>query len=146
MSADREQQQYFNQLFNTALREARSWGVLDQLGIRHAYATALMWWFYGATWNDRPDIISGYRSPAEQRQLLQRWNAGDHVGINAKPACQSWHTLGRALDVENNRREWLEVYGMLMEYLGARWGKSFGDVNHFDLPASNQEPPNICET
>jgi hypothetical protein len=140
------EQQYYNMLWRTALQEARHYRVIDQLGIRHAYATALMWWYHGATWAERPDIVSGYRSPERQRVLRQRWDRGDRTGIVARPACRSWHTIGRAIDVQNNRPQWLDVYGYYMRALGARWGKDFNnpDPNHFDLPTPTQQPPNIC--
>jgi len=136
-------QAQFNDIWNVAFKEALRFDVVRAVALRHAWATALMWYWYGAGEPQRPDVISGYRSPARQAQLLQRWQSGHREGIRAKPACQSWHMVGRAIDVENNRPEWLEVYGALMVWLGMRWGRTFGDPNHFDYPGPN-EPPNIC--
>lgn len=130
--------QEFNRIYRAAYREAQRNQVVRELARMHAYATALMWWYYGAGEPARPDIVSGYRSPSRQRTLLNRWNRGDRAGLVEKPARQSWHMAGRAIDVERN--EWLSVYGWFMERLGARWGMRFGDPNHFDLPGPNRPP------
>lgn len=134
----------FNRIWNGAYAEARSFDVIEAVALRHAWATALMWYWYGATEAQRPDIISGFRSPARQAELLQRWKAGVTDGIAARPACRSWHMTGRALDVED-LGPWLDVYGWLMREMGMRWGIEFGDTNHFDYPGDSQ-PPNICVT
>jgi hypothetical protein len=109
----------------------------------HAWATAVLR-YYGYGYPGRPDIISGYRSPSKQRALLQRWNAGDRVGLTAKPACQSWHMLGRAIDVQTDVRGFRHYAYLLHEYTGARDGRAFGDPGHFDWPI-DKTPPNICQ-
>ena len=43
-------------------------------------------------------IVSGYRSPGRQAELLARWEAGDRAGLTSKPLVYSQHTLGRAVD------------------------------------------------
>jgi uncharacterized protein YcbK (DUF882 family) len=74
-------------------------------------------------------VTSGYRSPAEQRALLVRWQAGD-PSVIARPAENSLHLLGLAVDVESNQ---LAALGQLAERIGMRWGGRFQDPVHFDL-------------
>ena len=137
------EQEQFNRIFWGAYREAQRARVLDAVAYRHAYATAFLWWYYGLDEPERPDIISGYRSPARQRQLLTRWQSGDTRGLVAKPACKSWHTVGRAIDVESDVRGFRPYAFMLREWFGMRDGRNFSDPGHFDLPGPTQ-PPNIC--
>lgn len=110
----------------------------------HAVAT---YWLarIGFDFPARPDIISGFRSPERQAELLERWLAGDRQGIAARPACRSWHTVGRAWDVQT-QVQGFQWYRYFCEYLGARWGGRFSspDVPHFDLPGP-EDPPNICQ-
>lgn len=74
-------------------------------------------------------LTSGYRSPAEQNALLVRWQAGD-PSVIARPAENSLHLLGLAIDVESNQ---LAALGKVAESMGLRWGGRFGDPVHFDL-------------
>lgn len=128
-----------------ALAEAEAFG-LDRQSLparAHAWATAVLRWYnYGEP--ERPDIVSGYRSPAEQAALRRRWERGDRAGIVARPACQSWHTVGRAIDVESDVTGFRPYAYLLTEHTGARDGRSWDDPGHFDWPSS-QTPPNICE-
>lgn len=135
----------FNRIWAAAYREARRVQVVDAVALRHAWATALMWWYFRFTESERPDIVSGYRSPGRQQALLIRWNAGDRAGIVSKPACRSWHTVGRAVDVEQDVRGFDAYAFFLREWFGMRDGRSFGDPGHFDFPGASQ-PPNICQT
>lgn len=107
----------------------------------HAWATAMLA-KRGYGYPGRPDITSGYRSPQEQLRLRRRWERGDREGLVARPACQSWHTVGRAIDVQSGVAGFDE-YGRLLRRTGARDGRSFGDPGHFDWP-SDRKPPNIC--
>jgi hypothetical protein len=104
--------------------------------------------YLGYSEPDRPDIVSGYRSPMEQRALLNRWQRGDREGLAAKPACQSWHMARRAIDVQTDVRAF-DLYRVLLEQrTGARWGGRFEnpDEPHFAWPQDGVEPPNICES
>lgn len=74
-------------------------------------------------------LSSGYRSPAEQRALQLRWEAGD-PSVIAPPATNSLHLLGLAIDLESNA---LPALGAYAESIGMRWGGRFGDPVHFDL-------------
>lgn len=73
--------------------------------------------------------VSCYRSPAEQRALLMRWQSGD-PSVVFPPAQNSLHLLGLAIDIESNR---LADLGRFAEAIGMRWGGRFGDPVHFDL-------------
>lgn len=74
-------------------------------------------------------VTSGYRSPAQQRALQMRWEAGD-PSVVYPPAANSYHLEGLAVDVESSR---LNDLGYIMEKLGMRWGGRYGDPVHFDL-------------
>lgn len=91
-------------------------------------------------------IVSGYRSPAAQAQLRDRYLRGDRAGIAGEPARFSLHSLGRAVDLqlvyqgslipvsETPRDYWLFL-AELLEPVGVRWGGRFSrpDVNHFEV-------------
>lgn len=91
-------------------------------------------------------VVSGYRSPKRQAQLLASWNAGDRRGLVAKPAVRSAHSEGRAVDlgwVWNGRGiavsdvpiEYWDFLASLFEPVGVRWGGRFRspDLPHFEL-------------
>lgn len=137
------EQEQFNRIWWAAYREAQKFRLIEAVALRHAWATALLWWYYGYDEPARPDIVSGFRSPAKQRRLLSRWQAGDTRGLVAKPACRSWHTLGRAMDVESDVAGFGPYAFFLSEWFGMRDGRTFDDPGHFDLPGPSQ-PVNIC--
>ena len=132
----------FNSIWWTAYDEAIRAGTIEPVAIRHAWATAYLWYFYGYDFPGRPDIISGYRAPFEQAELYRRWQRGDKEGLAGKPARRSWHTIGRAIDVETGVAGF-PAYAYLMVQLGMRWGEKFGDRPHFDLPSASQLPPDV---
>lgn len=79
------------------------WGI-DQTFSASAALLYLACWLYGLS----PIIVSGWRSPEYQRDLLSRYNQGDPTVIY-KPAENSLHTytkLGkpasRAIDIQTN--------------------------------------------
>ncbi|MXZ01114.1 M15 family metallopeptidase [Candidatus Poribacteria bacterium] len=80
-------------------------------------------------------ITSGYRSPARQLELQNRWDAGNRVGLVARPADRSWHMQGLAVDVDTRSPEFA-FFRSLMLYWGNRWGGQFrsSDPVHFDRP------------
>ena len=137
------EQQEFNRIWWSAYREARRFRLIEAVALRHAWATALLWWWYSFDEPARPDIISGFRSPKKQLRLRLRWVRGDREGLVERPACRSWHMVGRALDVESDVRGF-EEYGALLVRMGMRDGRTFEDPGHFDLPGPPQ-PPNICQ-
>lgn len=81
-------------------------------------------------------ITSAYRSPERQRMLRERWDRGDRQGLVARPAINSAHTRGEAVDLapasENASLELLGMYALMRGY---RWGGSFSssDPVHFDV-------------
>lgn len=89
-----------------------------------------------------PNIIRGAVTARRQRQLFQLWLAGDSR-VSFRPARQSWHLDGRALDADRNsptfpafRRGWSVVARDT-----GRDGVSFGDEGHFDMPGDRLPPP-----
>lgn len=117
-----------------ALNEAARNGISPQQAIAraHAYATAYLAW-RGFGEPARPDITSGRRSPQRQRELIERWDAGQRAGFIGAPARCSKHTVGAAIDVET-RVAGFDLYRQVMRALGARDGTDFGDTGHFDDP------------
>lgn len=134
-------------VYNGAIQEAKRNGLnIAELPAKaHAWATAILR-YNGYPEPERPDIVSGYRPPMEQRALLDRWQAGNREGLAAKPACQSWHMAGRAIDVETSGAGFDTYRWLLEKYTGAKWGGRFSppDPVHFAWPTSSQ-PPNICQ-
>ena len=91
-------------------------------------------------------VVSGYRSPERQAELLARWVSGDRRGLVARPAARSSHSEGRAVDlafvwlgqpvpVSDTPREYFQFLADLLEPVGVRWGGRFRspDINHFDI-------------
>lgn len=131
-----------NRVWGLAFDEGKRSGLIDEAALWHAWAT---WWLVvmGYGFPGRPDIVSGYRSPSRQRELLERWRRGDRSGLVAKPACESWHTIGRAWDVQSDVSGFT-LYADLLDFTErVRDGRVFGDPGHFDLPGP-ESPPNIC--
>jgi len=87
-----------------------------------------------------PAINSGYRSPQRQLELYNAYLDGTQT---QKPARQSWHTVGRAVDM-NVPTAILPLVVAIWKYLGGRWGGEFSDPDpvHFDLPGKIP-PPSI---
>ena len=90
-----------------------------------------------------PKLISTCRSAEHQRHMQIRWDAGDRVGLGARPADpeNSRHVpdangLCWAFDLGNNS-EWLRLIGPWVQrtYPNARWGGSFmsSDPAHIDV-------------
>lgn len=80
-----------------------SWGLDKSFSLLVA-RLYLYFYFYGLD----PKITSGFRNPAKQQQLLERWERGD-PSIVAKPATNSKHSItkyGRpaalAVDISTN--------------------------------------------
>jgi len=88
-----------------------------------------------------PPITSGYRPLWKQRELYRRWTAGD-PGVIVRPARTSWHTEGRAIDVDR-RHQNFDLFVAVWEALGGRWGGRFSkpDPVHFDVPGSSPPRP-----
>lgn len=117
------------QRFTDLEAHAKANGLSDEAAWRYA---VLGWWteHFGVP---APRIISGYRSPAYQRQLQERWDRGDRTGLASRPADNSQHSTRNAWDTEQTLG--LAYMSALAPYLGVRWGGTFQDPdrNHFDL-------------
>lgn len=98
-------------------------------------------WLCQCLYGSYPEIVSGYRSPERQLELIDAWNAGDRFGLIARPASKSWHMQGRAIDVRIPASEamWSDFI-MFMKAFGTRWGGDFRatDPVHFDAPGPKQ--------
>lgn len=84
------------------------------------------------------EILSVFRDPKKQAELLRRWNAGDRVGIKCKPAEKSLHSemvggkpASRAVDL-HAKDPVLYSIGVEAKKYGIRWGGNWGDEVHFD--------------
>lgn len=127
--------------WRAALREAQREGLADYPAAAHAWATAVLaYWGYSEP--QRPDILSGRRSPERQRVMQVAWDRGRRAGLSARPASRSWHLAGRAADVEQHVAGYPAYVYLLTTYTGARDGRDFGDPGHVDWPTSEQ-PPSI---
>lgn len=91
-------------------------------------------------------VVSGFRSQSHQADLRARWDRGDRAGLVARPALDSRHSQGRAVDLQfayrgqlipvrdTPRQYWLFLDDLLRP-VGVRWGGRFRspDLNHFEL-------------
>lgn len=93
-------------------------------------------------------IASGYRSPFEQAALRARWDSGNRVGLVVRPALDSAHSHGLAVDLQftvaglrvpvratpTSAFRWVAD---LLGPLGVIWGGRFKvhDPNHFEIVA-----------
>lgn len=91
------------------------------------------------TGNGAPIIVSGYRDPKRQKQLLIAWQKGK-PGIIGRPARFSQHTVGRAIDVQTKHPNFA-LFSQLWALTGGRVGSEFGDPPHFDVPDPEHPPP-----
>jgi hypothetical protein len=112
----------------TAIALVRA-GLRTQIGARYAIIDALLRLSgFGAA----PRIISGRRSIAAQADLLQKYLRGQ---LSNKPAAQSWHTEGLAIDLDISSPTF-PVFVHIWKIFGGRWGGNFRnpDRPHFDFP------------
>ena len=127
-----------NEVIQHLFRYASAFGVIPDLALRYAYSA---WWAWKNT-NRVPEIVSGFRSPCRQAELIRRWESGNRLGLVAKPALRSYHMTGRAIDVDDDSPGF-EYFRRAMIYYGARWGGNFQnnyDPVHFDLPGNGPRP------
>lgn len=130
-----------NEAFGQAVQAAKRSGLIDRAALSHGVGA----WWVTLTRRDVPSITSGFRSLDRQGELLDRWESGDRAGLISRPACRSWHTVGRAWDVDRDAPAF-EFYRLVVGNLsGVRDGSSFGDRGHFDIPGPRR-PPSICES
>lgn len=88
-------------------------------------------------------VTSGYRAPAYQASLRARWDRGDRRGLVARPASNSAHSAGRAVDLvyavdgtpyasAQTPLEAFEWLADLFLQVGVRWGGAKDRV-HFEV-------------
>ena len=90
----------------------------------------------------RTQVLSAYRSPAYQDELRARWDRGDRAGLAVRPAEQSAHSEGRAIDMTFGSSAWepadyrQSAVGGFANMGGWRWGGTWTppDPNHFEVP------------
>lgn len=89
-------------------------------------------------------VTSGYRSAAYQANLRARWDAGDRRGLVARPANDSRHSTGHAVDLVFTvggraipaSATPIEAFMWLADLLwpvGIAWGGQRDPV-HFEMP------------
>lgn len=107
-----------------------AWGLQPAFALR---AAAL----YGALWlaGLNPKITSGYRDPAKQKAMRERWDAGDRAGLRARPALTSTHTEGIGIDIVSKNEK---LAADIAVALGLRAGYYFTtpDPGHYDMRGS----------
>jgi hypothetical protein len=121
-----------------ALAAMSKYKLHPDLAARYGVASAIV----SAIGQQVPEITSGYRSLSYQRELYDRWKAGEK-GIY-KPAQYSRHTttvLGipsaTALDV-NTKRTGFQLFIAVWKALGGNWG---GDYKNSDPPHFSADWP-----
>lgn len=111
-----------------------SWGISPVVAVKFATLYAILY-LLGLS----PRITSGFRSPAKQRELVARWNAGDRAGFIGKPAdpdgsrhCRetlSGAPASTAIDMPCSNND---LAAGIARALGLRAGVDFNDPGHYD--------------
>lgn len=115
------------------------WGLDWRMAWVYAVLDAYLW---ERTGSGAPAIISGYRTPEEQAELYRRYLAGD-PGIQYRPARQSLHTIGQAIDVYRAHSNFDTFASWFNSWLGDEWGvdgSTFGDPGHFAIKTGDPVP------
>lgn len=111
----------------------KEWGLDTTLAYK---IVILLIWAYYAGMPVR--IVSGWRDPARQKALRERWDAGDRAGLATRPAIVSKHSHtdisgnpdALAVDISAGSDQNLQTLGFwAKKYLGMRWG---GDFRRYD--------------
>lgn len=101
----------------------------SQWGLDAGFAsTVALFYLYLHSYGLNPQIQSGYRDPAHQRELLRRWEAGDRKGLKFKPAVNSDHTRRKAIDITTKDPR---LAAQIAKALGLGAGMDYGDEVHF---------------
>lgn len=62
-------------------------------GLESSFAESMaIFLAYCTAYSLNPRVTSGWRDPAYQKALRARWDAGDRVGLRARPAVDSLHS------------------------------------------------------
>lgn len=113
------------------------WGLNEGLAYRIAYL-----YLWGLQSGFPMSITSGWRDPAHQKELQQRWDSGDRAGLKVRPATNSKHSTttffgdpdAMAVDIGAGGDQNLRILGQwATNYLGLKWGGDFktADLVHF---------------
>lgn len=128
-----------NERYAGIYRAAREkWGLRPEMAWPYAVLDAYLWAYTGF---GAPQIQSGYRDPAYQRSLYERWKAGD-PGIQYRPASQSWHMAGLAIDVNKGHPNYPTFHKWFVGWYGPHLqdGSTFGDPGHYAIPIEALRP------
>lgn len=81
-----------------------------------------------------PEVSSSYRSCEQQWKLYKQGRSSAGNVITWAPGCMSWHTHGRAVDLNlgNVSADYYRVLGEYWESMGGKWGGRFRDDVHFE--------------
>tara|TARA_Y100000310_G_C20609430_1_gene777233 strand:+ start:1113 stop:1499 length:387 start_codon:yes stop_codon:yes gene_type:complete len=81
-------------------------------------------------------IISGYRSREFNKELQDAWDQGWRDGLDVRPADNSFHLTGDAVDLLIPNETLLKQLVKWWEARGGKWGGRWipSDPNHFQLP------------
>lgn len=83
-----------------------------------------------------PKIVSAFRSCDEQNRIYaQGRTAPGSIVTNAR-GCVSWHTWGRAVDINLGSKATVPDYerlGVFWRTLGGKWGGDFKDYGHYEF-------------
>ena len=110
--------------------------LIEQWGLERNFAgNVALFYLYLHHYGLSPSITSGWRSPAKQKELLDRWNNGD-PSIVYKPATKSKHMntdwLGKpaslAIDIACTN---YNLAAEIARKLNIKPGLDFGDKVHF---------------
>lgn len=111
----------------TATKVAWQWSLFPETAIRYGLADAVL---RDLTGKGAPAITSGGRTAAKQRELRDRFDAGEK-GIYDPARC-SWHLGGLALDVTQNAANY-ENFKKLWQLMPGGYWAGPSDPVHFDL-------------
>jgi len=102
-----------------------SWGLSPAAAEKAAILFILL-----SLYNFAPKITSGYRSTEKQRELYNRWLAGDKtIHTPARPGT-SLHEKRQAIDIACNNAS---QAAYIAHQIGLKTGLEYGDPVHFSL-------------
>lgn len=116
---------------------------IEQWGLNETLARKISYIYLWGLQSGFPmSVTSGFRDPAHQRELQERWDRGDRAGLAARPATNSKHSTtsffgnpdAMAVDLYAGSDANLRILGnWAVNYAGLRWGGTFknADLVHF---------------
>jgi hypothetical protein len=112
--------------------------LINKWGLDPSFALKIAVFFNALETNNlKPRITSGWRDPVKQKLMAAAWDRGDRVGLRARPALDSLHTVelagrpgAKAIDiVSNNEARAAEIAKTLNIGAGYYFKKS--DPGHY---------------